>query len=1134
MFWLILALGCIEERPPPYVGACADYPEGIYDFGEIGIGTCLSGPTSLDWVGTDGAAGNDVLLVTNSNPYRDYVGGSVVAVDVQEILSRAATDPDRIVVMDKQGVALSSIGIRTVTDAGESDASVPSYSAYVPDQAMLMVGNRLTPDARLRQGFDKLYMVDVSDPTALSRLEVSADGTDWIELMSDPLALTWDPSGGLVYVANYTSHTVSVLDPAARPVEVMDAVERARVTDPRFFDLDGSGSLVEVSTLDVSSSELVPNDMWTATYAEGSFRLWVADAEGVQRYTSQGAESWRASPFGVELTIVDDVGDPLALSDGQSFTTTEGAYELFFAMGGAVRVAVANGAELGDWSLQAPALSARSGAWDDVLGGPMAVTADGVNWLFFDGQNAETGESGIGVASSEQGVLFDREQSAAVLEAGASAHDAERIADPHVIFDSQADVWRMFYSAYDGATWSIGHATSADLVEWTADAEPVFQADLGVASPSVSYINGEFRMWSARWTDQGWFMGLATSPDGTRWTDRGVTLDLDSGDAEEPPGPGVETVEAATWGLYGQQAGALQWTSGDTGFGFTLDVTHGAVAGPGSAPTEGINGVRADAWVPDLGLVYVSMTDRQGQGHIGVGTWDGEQLQLQDEPVLSGQSGSFDSQGVRNPVVFASDGGWTMLFSGVDDEGLMRVSSATSADGLSWTARGAVSLDLGDEWDSFRVIPGAVVPDGDGFTLWYTGFDERRTRIGTATSTDGVSWTRAPGPVDPWIFDGGAPGDFDDSAVRHPHVLVVDGVTHLWYGAFDGDVWSVGYAWQDAGSAEWQRPLGMDGEPRPVLQGAANSFDAFGVDRALVQPTGDGFQALYSGWSNDLEVRRVGVASGVAEDSLYREPRVASVGDQLTFTSHAGDAGGDLEIPLERIIDGYALDGTGVSFLHADVDRGFLYVASKTNNHILVLDIRDDSTDTFDDANVFDIEAVLVSLTDSTSVGFRGLLAPPGSDKLYALNSAPDSVVVFDVDEAIVDDAIADVVLRAPVGHLVTPIGARDDQGAISMTDVGPSQLVVREDRMFVANFNANSLGVYDLRLGLDGQLVAELDDLGEHPHALSMSPDGTVLVVANHVGAVVDGHVSSSLVFIDVDPDSDTYLQVLARLVNE
>ena len=46
---LFVGPGCLESLSSPTVGECAVYPKGVYDYGEIGIGSCLAGPIGMEW-----------------------------------------------------------------------------------------------------------------------------------------------------------------------------------------------------------------------------------------------------------------------------------------------------------------------------------------------------------------------------------------------------------------------------------------------------------------------------------------------------------------------------------------------------------------------------------------------------------------------------------------------------------------------------------------------------------------------------------------------------------------------------------------------------------------------------------------------------------------------------------------------------------------------------------------------------------------------------------------------------------------------------------------------------------------------------------------------------------------------------
>ena len=127
--WWMLA-GCIQKSPLPDVGPCAVYPEGIYEYGQIGIGTCLAGPTDLQFL-SDGR-----LAITNGNPWLDFTGGSLLLVDT------AALE-----------VAAGAGGRTLVSDLGAQALDLPTFSGpmgYVPDQEMLLVAGRFSEGGRTR------------------------------------------------------------------------------------------------------------------------------------------------------------------------------------------------------------------------------------------------------------------------------------------------------------------------------------------------------------------------------------------------------------------------------------------------------------------------------------------------------------------------------------------------------------------------------------------------------------------------------------------------------------------------------------------------------------------------------------------------------------------------------------------------------------------------------------------------------------------------------------------------------------------------------------------------------------------------------------------------------------------------
>jgi len=444
---------------------------------------------------------------------------------------------------------------------------------------------------------------------------------------------------------------------------------------------------------------------------------------------------------------------------------------------------------------------------------------------------------------------------------------------------------------------------------------------------------------------------------------------------------------------------------------------------------------------------------------------------------------------------------------------------------------------------SADVVPGSIEDLGDRVRLWYSGSDGDTWRIGTAISDDGVDFSRESGSSRDWIFSTGTPGEWDDSGVRDPWVqpgVDADGSSglHLWYSGYDGDTWRGGYAFRRS-DGEFDRAVTTaTGETRPVIAASGGLFHPDGVQRPILLQNSDllAGDTGWTGWFNGLsgDVARVGGIVGRQPDRLQRIPDLPTLGDTLRFSTERGDPAADA-IPLDAVVQGQYIYGIGLTSLTVDEERGFLYAASKLSNYIIVIDIRDDSTDDFADLNYLDIEAILPVDTSSNAQGFRQVVTVPGTDRLYALNDAPEGIWVLDVSQ-LTDESYARPLYDTMVGWLPTSRGSERDQGVTTNTSVGPAQMVAHPDgrRLFVTNFNANSLTVYDLTLGPYGQLVDEIPDLGENPYGLTLSPDGKQAVIGNYAGEVSEDDLTeSTIVVVDIDEDSPDYLQPLTWVVN-
>ncbi|MEE2752273.1 MAG: beta-propeller fold lactonase family protein [Myxococcota bacterium] len=1130
LFGLIL-LGCEAGISTPSLGPCAELPSGRFDYGQVGIGTCLAGPVQMEWYSNPQAVGESWLVVANANPFLDYDGGSLLT-----LLPPPLEGGEEVLVSD--------------LEAGAVD--LPNFSgglALVENRGLAVVPVKFSEGARTRETNDRVYLVNISDPRQPRFSLYGPDGAGSLVAESDPGPVVYDPESGRVYVVNTTSGSISVMDTTADVIDWIDAVPRARLDGVRLLDRDQSGSRVEVGLLDVIKAGNLTADTWALTFIDGTYRIRMATDTGVVRLESHGAENWVASALGPELTG-EDGGWGEQLQDPQGWTSRTGAHRLAASdPEGAALVSATAAGSLSAWSPDdADLLSARVGEWDESVGGPMIVVDEGIEYLFYDGLD-DQGVGRIGLAVSTGGAAFERPGGGSALwepDVDQRLHDTQQAKDPYVVRDAQSGTWRMYYSAFDGERWSVGHAESADLLSWQVDPEAVFVPEDGedCGSPLVSAENGRFRMWTVRGESGAWALGLATSQDGVSWADQGVVAHLDEVLDEALPGLGMQDFPAGNWAVSGEEVGTTgEVFSGSEGFvseslGFAVTLVEGAILGPDTEVEASLNGVSASSWIEPEGLVYVDLVDANGRRSISVARWQDDRLSLEPGVLFEGEEGRFDEDGVFSPVVIADGSGYTMFYAGTRD-GVTSVGRATSVDGYVWDSNHEPFFEGAEDWQSVAVTPGSVDLLEDGFELYFTGSNGEEQLIGKAVF-DAAGSLVGDTHLAP-VFDVGSPGTFDDSSVADPMVRVVDEESHLFYSGFDGSTWRVGHAVISESTGEWERGQDpLSGEARAVLEGVSGAFDAAGARRPVLEQDGSGtLRMLYTGETGGVE--RVGVSGSRSPHRFYRFPRNATVGDEILFKSHPGDKGGRTSIALSRAIASTQADGSasglfntsgeGVSDLLLDPAPGFLYASSVTSSYLYVIDVQDDDRPGPADV-LHGREAVLTTATRPGGIGVRGMALSSDSTTLFAINDSPESVMIVDV-EPVLDDAVGQVFRDSVVASLPVP-RADLDEGVETLASIGGGKVVRSGDYLYVSNFNANSVGVYDLRLGTHGRLVEEVSLIGENPYAMSLRPDGKVLAIANYVGEAEGLATSSTIAFLDVDPTSDSFLEVQGWIVNK
>jgi predicted GH43/DUF377 family glycosyl hydrolase len=151
-------------------------------------------------------------------------------------------------------------------------------------------------------------------------------------------------------------------------------------------------------------------------------------------------------------------------------------------------------------------------------------------------------------------------------------------------------------------------------------------------------------------------------------------------------------------------------------------------------------------------------------------------------PVLETGPAPFDSYNLRGPCVIRDAGGYKMYYTAASAS-TYSIGLATSADGIHWTKYAGNPIlvpGAAGTWDDAGLLYCKVLLIGQTYFMWYSGRDGSTSRIGLATSTDGVAWTKH--NANP-VLGVGNPGQWDAYYVEDPAVASVNGILYMVYTA---------------------------------------------------------------------------------------------------------------------------------------------------------------------------------------------------------------------------------------------------------------------------------------------------------------------------------------------------------------
>lgn len=229
-----------------------------------------------------------------------------------------------------------------------------------------------------------------------------------------------------------------------------------------------------------------------------------------------------------------------------------------------------------------------------------------------------------------------------------------------------------------------------------------------------------------------------------------------------------------------------------------------------------------------------------------------EWKRLSDSPVIAPQGNRWESAGTFNPAVIEHAGRIVMLYRAQDKNGTSRLGYASSTDGIAFERRPTPVLSPETDYErNGGVEDPRLVKFDDTYYLTYTGYNKKDAQLCLATSKDLVKWDRK-GVILP-AYKGRWNVGWTKAGAIVPQKI--DGKYWMYFlGTAADQTDQMGLAYS-ADLLHWTEAL-----DKPVLPRRAGKFDS-----RVVEPgpppiiTDQGILLIYNG-ADDQLVYRTGVA----------------------------------------------------------------------------------------------------------------------------------------------------------------------------------------------------------------------------------------------------------------------------------
>ena len=339
----------------------------------------------------------------------------------------------------------------------------------------------------------------------------------------------------------------------------------------------------------------------------------------------------------------------------------------------------------------------------------------------------------------------------------------------------------------------------------------------------------------------------------------------------------------------------------------------------------------------------------------------------ENNPVLTvGTDGEWDDDWIYPGPVKRDSSGYKMWYTG-DDNLHRRIGYATSQDGISWEKyEGNPVFDIGPsgEWDDVIVRCNCVIYEDSLYKMWYKGnrsrdlFGDFNSRIGYATSPDGITWTKyEENPV----FDIGEAGTWDDDNIFHCSIRSNDEGYQMWYMAIgQASGMRTGYATSSNG-IEWDRFI--DNPISPTNINIVTVLHHEDLYRMWYGP-GDGTTILYA-----EDFSHIAHADSLYLSHTYMRPTL----DTLNITAQVVNPNNNPLTVMGQIFvdDSSLVDSTSLSHESEGLWQGNWAVPEGEKNYDVRIKTIDEETGIIHHSMMWEIEEVFTTIGPLRIAGYE-------------------------------------------------------------------------------------------------------------------------------------------------------------------